>query len=563
MGLKISAKINILVVSLLLIFSLVMTLVLESIIQNAVEDSATEKAKSDLELTYQWIEANYPGEWRLVGESLYRDEVLFNLNNDIVDKVAELTNGDTVTVFVGDTRVATTVKNEDGSRAVGTQASDAVIQQTLNEGKNFYGEADVVGNKYQTAYMPIKDGDGKIIGMWYVGAPIEMVNSVMKKVRIALLVTLAILITASIILLMLYTTKMKRRIAAVADALAHAGNGDFTQEIIDDTGDEITQLANSYGKAREGLRDLILGIREASESLAESSEELSAGAEETAKASDSIAQSIQEVATASEDQSQDAHDLNDSVHNIVSGIQQINTNAEQVEQATATNAMESNNGVKIMAQTMQQVLHINDMIQSTSKVIQGLNEKSAEIGNIINIITDISDQTNLLALNAAIEAARAGDHGKGFAVVAEEVRKLAEQSNESAFQIQDLISGIQEDISESIGSINDGSQAISEGIELATKAEDSFKKMSESTKKTHEQIYEVSSFVHEINKGTEEMLQLLHHITKRMDDTSAETQTIAASTEEQHASMEEIHALSQTLSKLAEDLREASRVFKV
>lgn len=561
--LKISAKINIIVISLLLLFSLVMTLVLENIVESAVKDSATEKAKSDLALTYQWIEANYPGEWRLQGNSIYRGDVLFNGNNQIVDKLAELTNGDTVTIFLKDTRVATTVQTEEGKRAVGTKASDAVIQQTLKEGKNYYGEADVVGHQYQTAYMPIKDTNGTIIGMWYVGAPTEMVSSVMKKINAALLVTLAILILLSVTLLMLYTTRIKNRIARVADALQYAARGDFTREIDDQTGDEISQLADSFSKAQEGLRKLILQIRTASDSLAASSEELSVGAKETSTASDSIAVAIQEVATASEDQAHHARDLNNSVQNIVSGLQQISTNAEQVELATATNAMESNNGMRVMGQTMQQVHHINDMMQSTSTVIQNLHEKSAEIGNIINIITDISDQTNLLALNAAIEAARAGEHGKGFAVVAEEVRKLAEQSTESAYQIQDLINGIQEDISASIGSIKGGSNAIKEGIDLATVAEESFEKMSDSTKETHEKIHEVFNLVQGINKGTESMLQLLNNTTERMNDISAETQTVAASTEEQNASMEEVYALSQKLSGLAEDLRKSTHVFRV
>ena len=561
LALRLGTKFNILVVSLLLLFSLIISVILNIVVSDAIKSTATEKAKGDLQLGYIALDAKYPGDWHVKNDELYKGSTLVNGNEEMVDYIGELTNG-TVTIFLGDTRVTTNVVNN-GKRAVGTQASQEVINQTLVNGKNYYGEANVVGHIYQTAYQPIKDKDGSIIGMWYVGAPITMVGTAMKQVNIALIATLAILIAVATVVTVAFSRRIKRRLLELETALNRAGNGDFTFDVNDQTGDEISLLASSYGKMRLNLVALVCKIRESAETVAASSEELYAGAEETAKASDTIAASLQEVAGATNEQVLSTEHLNDTVNQMSFGIKQISESSIEVQHSTANNLKDAKQGIEIVGRTRKQVETIDDMTKLTSNYMDNLHEKSREIGNIINMITDISEQTNLLALNAAIEAARAGDQGRGFAVVAEEVRKLAEQSNQSAHQISALILGIQGDIKQSVDSMENGRLAINEGIELASTAEDSFRKINDSIHLVDDQIRNVSEAAQKIDKGTGQILVTLDEITTKIHRTSDSAQNVAAATEEQSASMQEVYASSQGLSKLAEELKEAVHSFNI
>lgn len=561
LALRLGTKFNILVVSLLLLFSIFISSILNIFVTDVIKTTATEKAKGDLQLGYIALEAKYPGDWNVKSGELYKGSVLANNNTEMVDYIGELTNG-TVTIFLGKKRVTTNVIAE-GKRAIGTEASQEVINHTLVNGHNYYGEANVVGHTYQTAYQPIKDKDGSIIGMWYVGAPIKMVGTALKQVNTALFSTLIIFIIVATIVTIIFSNRIKKRLKQVGAALESAGKGDFTFTVNDQTGDEISALAANYSTMRENLIHLVYKMRESAETLAASSEQLFAGAEETAKASDLIAASLQDVANSANEQVSSTDHLNETVIQMTSGIKQISDSSVEVQQSTANNLRASEQGIEIVGRTRKQVETIDQMTKTTSNNIAQLHDKSREIGMIINMITEISEQTNLLALNAAIEAARAGDQGRGFAVVAEEVRKLAEQSNLSASQIKKLISGIQSDIELSVNSMESGRLAIDEGLELATTAEKSFRNINETIQLVDKQINMVSEAVQELVKGTEEIHDSLDKMTNKIHSTSNSAQNVAAATEEQSASMQEVYASSQGLSKLAEELRDSVHTFKI
>ncbi len=561
-ALRLGTKFNILVVFLLLLFSIIISVILNIVVSDAIKATATEKAKGDLQLGYIALDKEFPGDWNVKEDKLYKGSTLVNDNEEMVDYIGELTNG-TVTIFLGDTRVITNVIASDGKRAIGTKASDEVINHTLVKGGDFYGEANVVGHLYQTAYQPIKDKGGSIIGMWYVGAPIKMVDIAMKQVNTALIITFVVLILISVIIIITFSNGIKNRLLKLNSALEHAGDGDFTYIVKDPTGDEISSLAKSYEKMRLGLVSLVHRMRESAETVAATSEELYASSEETTRASDLISNSLQEVASATNEQVTFTDDLNKIVSQMTTGIRQISASSQEVHNSTAANLQDAKQGIEVVGKTRKQVETIDQMTELTSNYIDHLHEKSREIGKIISMITDISEQTNLLALNAAIEAARAGDQGRGFAVVADEVRKLAEQSNQSANQIRELIFGIQGDIEQSASSMENGRLAINEGLELATTAEDSFRKINESIQIVDNQISHVSHVAQEMEQGTEQILTSLNEITHKIHSTSDSAQNVASATEEQSASMQEVFAVSQSLSELAEELKDAVHTFKI
>ena len=206
---------------------------------------------------------------------------------------------------------------------------------------------------------------------------------------------------------------------------------------------------------------------------------------------------------------------------------------------------------------------IHGSVDDTAKVIQKLEERSKEIGQIIEVITGISDQTNLLALNAAIEAARAGEHGKGFAVVADEVKNLAEQSKESADKIANLIQQIQHDTTHAVEMMGKGTADVAEGISVVQVTGEGFKRIQQSIDQVTSQIQEISAVSEEMSASVEQVHASVDQVAQIVKEASTNTENIAAASEEQLASMEEITASSNSLSKMAEDLLAQMKQFKM
>ncbi|MDF2930508.1 MAG: methyl-accepting chemotaxis sensory transducer, partial [Anaerospora sp.] len=189
--------------------------------------------------------------------------------------------------------------------------------------------------------------------------------------------------------------------------------------------------------------------------------------------------------------------------------------------------------------------------------------RSKEIGQIVDTISGIAGQTNLLALNAAIEAARAGEQGRGFAVVAEEVRKLAEQSQNAAKQIATLISEIQGDTDKAVSAMNAGTREVKLGAEVVNASGVAFQEIVAMILKGSNQTKEISVAIEHIAAGSGQIVNSVNEINELSKTASAEAQTVSAATEEQAASMEEVASASQSLSHLAVNLQDDVSKFRI
>ncbi len=329
------------------------------------------------------------------------------------------------------------------------------------------------------------------------------------------------------------------------------------------TKDEVGHLGDVLSNMRGGLRILMKQINESAEQVAASSEQLTAGADQSAQVANQVAASIAEVALGAEKQVNAIDQTSAVVEQMSVDIQQVATNSNLVSVKSVQAAEKAKEGSKSVEQAINQMMRIEHTVNKSAQVVAKLGARSTEIGQIVDTISGIAGQTNLLALNAAIEAARAGEQGRGFAVVAEEVRKLAEQSQEAAKQIAALISEIQGDTEQSIVAMSQGTSEVNSGTEVVTAAGHAFGEITDLIMQVSAQIKDISTAIQHMASGSQQIVSSVQEIDKFSKNAAGEAQNVSAATEEQSASMQEIAVASQSLAQMAQSLQGAIGKFQI
>lgn len=433
------------------------------------------------------------------------------------------------------------------------------ISKALNGQSGHITSIATNGAEALTVFVPIPKYN------WAIAAYMpskEIQNTILSSLFFTLLLSLLAVLCAGITAFFIGRS-ISRPLQQLASNAGQLAEGDLTGQIKAQGASEINQLSQALNKMQINFQQIIQNIVATSEHVASSSEQLMSGAEQSAQAVEQVAQSITQVASATDKQLSAVGQATTIVTEISSRIQHIAEQANMVSVTSEQAAITAKDGGIAIHTAIEQMNHIESTVIDSAQVVATLGERSKEIGHIINTISGIAGQTNLLALNAAIEAARAGEQGRGFAVVADEVRKLAEQSQDAAKQIATLISGIQSETDKAVKSMNSGTQEVKIGTEVVNNAGHAFQKITTSIEEMLEQIQEISSSIQQIASGSQEIVATMHTIDSISKDTASQTQTVSAATEEQSASMEEISHSSQILSSMAEELQKAVHKFKM
>lgn len=558
---KLSSQINTMVIGLLIVMSAIMAVVFYFQIESGVKEGATKKAVSDLKMSYSLIDKKYPGAWNIRDGKLYKGDTLINQNQGFEE--IESLSGDYYSVFLGNIRITTNVTNADNSRAIGSPVDDFVKKQTLDNGQISQGPTPILDEIYQAAYMPIQDASGKIIGILGVATTQEFVYTTINATMTVFLFVLTGMIVVAAFTTMLFTRRLNNRLQVVTCAMEDAGKGDFTRELEVTSNDEIGQLTESYNAMKSNLAETIRQVRMASEQVAASSEELMASAHQTTEAINQATLFLNQVAMGAETTVNGAKESARAMEELALGVQRIAESSSIVSEESIQAANESERGNETVQKAVVQMNSIERSVNDSASLAKQLGGRSQAIGKIAELITNIASQINLLALNATIEAARAGENGRGFAVVANEVRKLAEQSAESAHQIDALIKGIQEDSKESVSAMDKVIIEVQSGKDYVSEAGRTFQMILHAIQHVAHKIQEVSAITEEISASSEEIAASVDETAKISEESSQNTQSIAATSEEQLASMDNISSSADSLSKMAQELEQLILKFKI
>ncbi|MEN6316506.1 MAG: methyl-accepting chemotaxis protein [Clostridiaceae bacterium] len=340
--------------------------------------------------------------------------------------------------------------------------------------------------------------------------------------------------------------------------------GDFTasNDIVVKSDDELGKLQTAFKDMAVMLKSTMEQIGQAATQIASSSQVLEESADQSAQGAAQVAGTVAKVALGAANQV-NAVDLTvNMVKEMGNEISLIADNAAEVVSLSKESTAAATDGGKALNHAIDSITNINSIVQETAGVIRNLDTSSDRISQIVDTISKLASQTNLLALNAAIEAARAGEQGRGFSVVAEEVKKLAEQSKESADDITQIIKEVQLQIKNGIQKMDKSADEVSVGQGVVAAAGESFKVIQSQIDNVSRAIQQITTIVHQLAISSGKVICSVEKIRDVSQATAANSQTISATTEEQSAGMQEIASAAESLAQLAHQLEVILKQYK-
>jgi methyl-accepting chemotaxis protein len=302
------------------------------------------------------------------------------------------------------------------------------------------------------------------------------------------------------------------------DAAERVANGDLRQDLLVERRDELGQLQASMQRMNQGLRQLIGGIGDGVTQIASAAEELSAVTEQTSAGVNNQKVETDQVATA--------------MNEMAATVQEVALNAEQAREAALMADQQAREGDKVVGEAIAQIERLAGEVINSSEAMNQLKAESDKIGSVLDVIKSVAQQTNLLALNAAIEAARAGEAGRGFAVVADEVRSLAQRTQQSTEEIEELIASLQNG-TQRVASVMDNSRALTDSsVELTRRAGGSLGTITRTVSSIQAMNQQIATAAEQQSAVAEEINRSVMNVRDISDQTSAASEETASSSVE-------------------------------
>lgn len=353
--------------------------------------------------------------------------------------------------------------------------------------------------------------------------------------------------------------------AAVRQVEAMAG-GDYRQHMPErylQATEESGSLAKAFQRMSAATGGLIRHLLPMAEQLAAAAQQMSASAEQAAYAARQASGAVHRVAQGADRQRSAAAATIETMEHLSAKLQEMAGAIAQIAATAGETVETAQQGNQTLQQAAGQMTGIEQDSAASVSMMQSLNARSRQIGQIVDTIAGIARQTNLLALNAAIEAARAGEQGRGFAVVAEEVRKLAEESHQATQNIAGLIGSVQQETQATVAVLQTAQAGISSGSQVVTLASGDFSRIAAQIACIAQEVQAMAAVMHQLALDGQTVVQTMETIHQESRATASQGQQVDAASQEQSLAIGEISSASQALAKTAEQLLGQLSHFKV
>lgn len=534
--------------------------------QNSISKNLVEREVSGIAASVReaYIEMADGADFAMSGDTLKKGNETLSENYELIDKLKQERDVE-LSIFYGDTRVLTTLKDSSGKREINKKMSKE-IYDIIQRGESYFtDDLELFGVPYSGCYVPLyQPNSDKIVGSIFCGRSQAEVDAAAHSTIVSMALSMMGVFIVAIVIGMFVITRIVKHLDGAVDYLGTLSKGALNLTVKKDLvvrKDEVGDIARAIQRLVESMRDIITNITTSSQALQGFSEKFSASFDRIAESINNVNIAVDEIANGSSSQAAETMSASQKVTQMGTALDETTANVETLG-SSSVKMREYN---KTAAKNLDELSAISETTKSSVLLVQNqtnqTNDSAQEIREATELITDIANQTNLLSLNASIEAARAGENGRGFAVVADEIRNLSEQSRESAERIVEIVNTLIANSNTSVTTMNE----VAENIRTQN---NKIEETGEMFRSLNEEIAEVTEAIEKIRKQTEALDVQKKEVLDIVDGLAAIAEQNAAGTEETSASMAEFHEIidscheaTEELTKLAQNLADHTERF--
>ena len=477
--------------------------------------------------------------------------------NEVIYDLFECTDMD-VTVFYGDERIASTI---DG--VVGTKMDSNILNE-IKSGKDYFAtDANVNGQSYFGYYIPFFT-DGQFSGATFTGIPQEEAS---RTITLGIVKIVGCIVACGLIAVVI-AIFMVRGIVKNINYLQNTigtlldNNLSIKHEKYDFEHDEIEEISNKTIDFSEHLNQIITTIKNASSGLKEIASDLNTNVQFTNDTCNQISQAVENVASGAVSQAEDTTNAAQNISDMSDELGNIKTNANDLHSIANSMNNAKNNALNTLDELQKVNGFMTEDVNSTSNQVNATSESVEQIKKAVEMIQDIASQTKLLSLNASIEAARAGENGKGFAVVADEIGKLASQSAQSSYEIDEILKQLVKNYEIIIQNVKNTSDNMEVQNGKLVETQNVFAILENDINGTVERIAEINTMVHHLDVEIGKMVDMISNLSAISEENSASTEQTMASIQELTAIIGQVSEKAQNVNDSADELMKEVDVFK-